>query len=118
MVKKFNVSFREIKSKMDTVNFEESLDPYSAFRKASEDSTIPDQPMWGLLVWQVVGIFLLGFVIVCAVSCYCCERYSVRIPKVKKQLMTSEEDPEDACVALTRKNSGDWEKIASPETDC
>ena len=65
MEKKINVSFREIKSKMDTVNFEESLDAYSAFRKASEDSTIPDQPMWGLLVWQVVGIFLLGFVIVC-----------------------------------------------------
>lgn len=50
---------------MDTVNFEESLDPYSAFRKASEDSTVPDQPLWGLLVWQVVGIFLLGLVFVC-----------------------------------------------------
>lgn len=47
------------------MKFEESLDPYSAFRKASEDSTVPDQPLWGLLVWQVVGIFLLGLVLIC-----------------------------------------------------
>lgn len=69
MYKKFNVTFHAIKSKMrDTINFEESLDPYSAFRKASEDATVPDQPMWGLLVWQIVGIFLLGFVFVCECS--------------------------------------------------
>ncbi|XP_015773812.1 PREDICTED: uncharacterized protein LOC107352014 isoform X2 [Acropora digitifera] len=48
MYMKFNVTFHAIKSKMrDTINFE--LDPYSAFRKASEDATVPDQPMWGLL---------------------------------------------------------------------
>ncbi|KAK2564688.1 hypothetical protein P5673_012181 [Acropora cervicornis] len=45
MYKKFNVTFHAIKSKMrDAINFE--LDPYSAFRKASEDAKVPDQPMW------------------------------------------------------------------------
>lgn len=65
MAWKYNITFHATKFKNDTVNFEESLDPYSAFRKASEDSTVPDQPLWGLLVWQVVGIFLLGLVLVC-----------------------------------------------------
>lgn len=71
MVSKYNITFHVInKSEMDTqVNFEESLDPYSAFRKASQDSTVPDQPLWGLLVWQVVAIFLLGLVFVCE-CCY------------------------------------------------
>lgn len=44
---------------------DESLDVYSALRKASEDSTTADQPMWGLTVWQVVGFFLLGLIAVC-----------------------------------------------------
>lgn len=65
MAGKFNVKFYPFNSEMDSVSFEESLDPYSAFRKASEDSTVPDQPLWGILVWQVVGIFLLGFIFVC-----------------------------------------------------
>ena len=65
MAWKYDITFYAIKSEDDGVNFEESLDPYSAFRKASEDSTVPDQPLWGLLVWQVVGIFLLGLVLVC-----------------------------------------------------
>ena len=65
MAGKYNITFHAIESENDAVNFEESLDPYSAFRKASEDSKVPDQPLWGLLVWQVVGIFLLGLVLVC-----------------------------------------------------
>ena len=65
MAWKYDITFHAIKLENDGVNFEESLDPYSAFRKASEDSTVPDQPLWGLLVWQVVGIFILGLVLVC-----------------------------------------------------
>lgn len=65
MFAKNNITFYVIKSEIDTINFEESLDAYSAFRKASEDSTVPDQPLWGILLWQVVGIFLLGLVFVC-----------------------------------------------------
>ncbi|XP_015773805.1 PREDICTED: uncharacterized protein LOC107352014 isoform X1 [Acropora digitifera] len=118
MYMKFNVTFHAIKSKMrDTINFE--LDPYSAFRKASEDATVPDQPMWGLLVWQVVGIFMLGFVFVCAVSCYCCERYSVRIPKIQKKLITPKDGQEEALVALTQTETlGDWRISAASETNC
>ena len=65
MARKYDITFHAIKVENDGANFEESLDPYSAFRKASEDSTVPDQPLWGLLVWQVVGIFILGLVLVC-----------------------------------------------------
>ena len=65
MAWKYDITFHTIKLENDGVNFEESLDPYSAFRKASEDSKVPDQPLWGLLVWQVVSIFILGLVLVC-----------------------------------------------------
>lgn len=92
MPRRYNVTFHTIKSSDEVANFEESLDPYSAFRKASQDSTVPDQPLWGLLVWQVVGIFLLGLVLICAVSCYCCERYSVRIPKIEREENLAEHD--------------------------
>ncbi|RMX56080.1 hypothetical protein pdam_00010386 [Pocillopora damicornis] len=92
MTQRYNITFHAVKSNNDVVKFEESLDPYSAFRRASEDSTVPDQPLWGLLVWQVVGIFLLGLILICAVSCYCCERYSVRIPKTKTEANLAEHD--------------------------
>ncbi|XP_073244573.1 uncharacterized protein [Porites lutea] len=117
MAGKFNVKFYPLNSEMDSVSFEESLDPYSAFRKASEDSTVPDQPLWGILVWQVVGIFLLGFIFVCAVSCYCCERYSVRIPKIKKPIPVTG-DEQETCTPLTDADFGDWRmKKAESETD-
>ena len=54
-----------------------------------------------------------------AVSCYCCERYSVRIPKVKKQTKITGNDPEDVCAALTRADSDEWRPTgAESETDC
>ena len=53
-----------------------------------------------------------------AVSCYCCERYSVRIPKIKKQLVIDENDHEDPCVLLTRADYGDRRPSAVSETDC
>lgn len=80
MAGKFNVKFYPFNSEMDSVSFEESLDPYSAFRKASEDSTVPDQPLWGILVWQVVGIFLLGFIFVCELLFFLI-RVTVIIPR-------------------------------------
>ena len=81
MAGKFNVKFYPFNSEMDSVSFEESLDPYSAFRKASEDSTVPDQPLWGILVWQVVGIFLLGFIFVCELLFFFLIRVTVIIPR-------------------------------------
>ena len=50
-----------------------------------------------------------------AVSCYCCERYSVRIPKIKKQPAIAEDEREDPCVALT---TAEWRVSAELETDC
>ena len=81
MAGKFNVKFYPLNSEMDSVSFEESLDPYSAFRKASEDSTVPDQPLWGILVWQVVGIFLLGFIFVCELFVFFLIRVTVIVPR-------------------------------------
>ncbi|XP_078375492.1 uncharacterized protein LOC144658877 [Oculina patagonica] len=117
MAWKHNITFHATKLKYDAVNFEESLDPYSAFRKASEDSTVPDQPLWGLLLWQVVGIFLLGLVLVCAVSCYCCERYSVRIPKIKKP-STAGNDQEASLGEFTREQNGNRRLSTDSEIDC
>jgi len=117
MAWKYDITFHAIKLENDGVNFEGSLDPYSAFRKASEDSTVPDQPLWGLLVWQVVGIFILGLVLVCAVSCFCCERYSVRIPKIIKT-SNVEDDPEMSSSVLLRVQHGNRRLSADSETDC
>ena len=72
MTWKYNLSLNSDHWGRHDIHLEKSLDPYSAFRKASADSTVPDQPLWGILVWQVVAMFLLGLVLVCKLSSFPC----------------------------------------------
>lgn len=69
---------------------DESLDVYSALRKASsENSTNADQPVWGLTVWQVVGFFLLGLVVVCKYIVYCIKKTKCAQKTSRHSVITS-----------------------------
>ena len=71
-------------------------------------------PFRGIVVYHLCFFLLLG-----AVSCYCCERYSVRIPKIQKKLITPKDGQEEALVALTQTETlGDWRISAASETNC